>query len=167
MTNIKITSLPSTAAVAASDIIPVVDMTGPTTKRITAGNLLASTISPGSNTQVLFNDSGAMAGNTQFVFNKTTGALTVPTISSTTGSFGLLSGSISRATIVSGTFWKVQTQDLYVSGTTRIFINPLAGDRQIVSIDNAGFTIIFRLLYLFRVLWLLFRFVTLWIRNTL
>jgi len=132
MTNIKITSLPSTSAAASTDIIPIVDLTGPTTKRITVANLFASAVSPGSNTHVLFNDSGSIGGNSGLTFNKVTGVLTV------SGTVSATSGTITALTTVSSSFWSVASQNLYLSGSSRIFINPLLGDKVIMAVDSGG-----------------------------
>ena len=63
--------------VATSTISAVGNVTAP----YFIGNVVGNISSPGSNTQILFNDGGVIVGNASLTFNKTTGLLSVATIS--------------------------------------------------------------------------------------
>jgi len=81
MANVKITDLPAAASVVGADLIPVVISSGPTTKKITVTDFLATLPAPGADQQVIYNEGGVLMGNAQFSFNSATGVATVLTAS--------------------------------------------------------------------------------------
>jgi hypothetical protein len=89
------------------------------------GNITGNVVISSSNTQVLFSDSGTVAGNTGFTFNKTTGAFVVP--GNITGANLVTAGVVSATG--NGTFGNV-TATLYVgnlSGTGNSNVGNLGG----------------------------------------
>jgi hypothetical protein len=83
----------------------------------------------GSNTQVLFNDAGAINGNVNLVFNKTTGTMTVANLS-VTGT--LNAGDISVSSIANG------TSNIDIVGVGGNVTTSVGGTANVLVVNSAG-----------------------------
>lgn len=78
MADSKVSALSALITPTSDDLLYVVDDPGgtPVSKKATIANVSKAIVS-GSNTQVQFNDGGVFGGNSNFIYDKTTGELTV------------------------------------------------------------------------------------------
>jgi len=97
-----------------------------------SGNVTTFPTVQGSNTQVFFNDNGAINGNASLVFNKTTSTMTVANLS-VTGT--LNAGDISVSSIANGTS---NVDIVGVSGNVSTSVN---GTANVIVISTTGATI--------------------------
>ena len=86
----------------------------------------------GSNTQILFNDNGAINGNSSFVFNKTTSTMSITNLS-VTGT--LNAGDISVSSIANG------SSNIDIVGVGGSVITSVGGVANVLAVTTTGSTI--------------------------